>query len=205
MPWPVRAVLAFVPVLVVLSSLGVASRTSAQSSQWLTGQLLIASPDMGDPRFERTVLVMVRHDRDGAFGLVINRPIREEPLAALLNLLGEKDTSASGQVRIHYGGPVQPELGFILHSADYRDAATREIDGRVAMTSSRDIMRAIGNNAGPKKSIFAFGYAGWAPGQLEGEIARRGWVTAPADLALIFDEDRAKVWDAAYARRTQDL
>ena len=205
MPWPVRAVLAFAPVLVALSLLGVASQSAAQSPQWLTGQLLVASPDMGDPRFARTVLLMVRHDRDGAFGLVINRPIRDEPLQALLELLGEKDTKASGEVRIHYGGPVQPELGFVLHSADYRDVATREVDGRVAMTSSRDIMRAIANNMGPKKSIVAFGYAGWASAQLEGEIARRGWVTAPADLALVFDEDRAKVWDVAYARRTQDL
>src|SRR4051812_27979433 len=127
MPWPVRALLAFVPIVVALSLLGTAPQSSAQSPQWLTGQLLIASPDMGDPRFERTVLVMVRHDKAGAFGLVITRPIRDEPLAALLDVLGEKDTSATGQVRIHYGGPVQPELAFILHSAEYRDASTREI------------------------------------------------------------------------------
>src|SRR5258705_4053896 len=118
MPWPVRAVLAFVPVLVAMSLvtmslLGVATQTSAQSPPWLTGQLLIASPDMGDPRFERTVLVMVRHDREGAFGLVINRPIREEPLAALSDLLGEKDTTPTGQVRIPYGGPGESQHGFI--------------------------------------------------------------------------------------------
>src|SRR5712671_4741858 len=111
MPWPVRAVLAFVPILITMSLLGVATQTSAQSPPWLTGQLLIASPDMGDPRFERTVLVMVRHDREGAFGLVINRPIREEPLAALLDLLGEKDTTATGQVRIHYGVRCNPNWG----------------------------------------------------------------------------------------------
>jgi putative transcriptional regulator len=200
-----RAVLAFAAALAVSSVLGVASQSSAQSPPSLTGQLLIASPDMGDPRFERTVILMVRHDRDGAFGLVVNRAVSEQPLSALLELLGEKDTNASGQVRIHYGGPVQPELAFIIHSVDYRDASTREIDGRVAMTSSRDIIRAIAGNTGPNKSIIAFGYAGWAPGQLEGEIARRGWVTAPADLALIFDEAREKVWELAYARRTQDL
>jgi putative transcriptional regulator len=203
--WPIRAVFAFAAALAVFSVLGIASQSTAQSPPWLTGQLLVASPDMGDPRFERTVILMVRHDREGAFGLVINRPVREEPLASLLELLGEKDANATGQVRIHYGGPVQPELGFIIHTTDYRDAATREIDGRVAMTSSRDIISAIANSKGPNKSIIAFGYAGWASGQLEGEIARRGWVTAPADLALIFDEAREKVWDQAYARRTQDL
>jgi putative transcriptional regulator len=205
MLWSMRAVLAFAAALTVCSVLGIASQSSAQSPPSLTGQLLIASPDMGDPRFERTVILMVRHDREGAFGLVVNRAVSEQPLSALLELLGEKDTNASGQVRIHYGGPVQPELAFIIHSTDYHDASTREIDGRVAMTSSRDIIRAIAGNTGPNKSIIAFGYAGWAPGQLEGEIARRGWVTAPADLALIFDEAREKVWELAYARRTQDL
>jgi putative transcriptional regulator len=205
MPWPVRAVLAFAPVLVVLSVLCLAPQSLAQSPPSLAGQFLVASPDMGDPRFERTVILMMRHDRDGAFGVVVNRPVGEEPLSAILELLGEKDASITGQIRIHYGGPVQPEIAFVIHTTDYSDASTREVDGRVAMTSRRGIMRAIAGNTGPRKSIFAFGYAGWAPGQLEGEIARRGWVTVPADLALIFDEARDKVWDVAYARRTQDL
>jgi putative transcriptional regulator len=166
---------------------------------------LIASPDMGDPRFERTVILMVRHTSDGAFGIVINRPVGERPLAGLLEMLGEKDTNVTGQVGIFYGGPVQPGLGFVLHSTDYREAETTDIDARVAMTSSRALLRAIGSHTGPKKSLVAFGYAGWAPGQLEGELARRAWVSAPADLMLIFDEDRDKVWETAYARRTRDL
>src|SRR6266446_2271378 len=90
--WPIRAVFAFAAALAAFSVLGIASQSTAQSPPWLTGQLLIASPDMGDPRFERTVILMVRHDREGAFGLVINRPVREEPLASLFEMLGEKDT-----------------------------------------------------------------------------------------------------------------
>jgi putative transcriptional regulator len=96
-------------------------------------------------------------------------------------------------------------LGFVVHTADYRRSGTLDVDGRVAMTSSREILRDIAANQGPKKSLIAFGYAGWAPGQLEGEMARRVWSIAPADETLIFDEDREKVWESAFSRRIQDL
>src|SRR5262249_17352650 len=111
----------------------------------LTGQLLIAAPTMGDPRFQHTVILMVRHDRNGALGIVINRPIGERPLASVLEALGEKDTAVAGQVRIFAGGPVQPEIGFVVHSAEYHRSDTVDIDGRVAMTSSLEILRDIGN------------------------------------------------------------
>src|SRR2546426_6923536 len=102
----------------------------------LTGQLLIAAPTMGDPRFAHTVILMVRHDRNGALGIVINRPIGERPLASVLEALGVKATAVTGQVRIFAGGPVQPEIGFVIHSAEYHRSDTVDIDGRVAMTSS---------------------------------------------------------------------
>jgi putative transcriptional regulator len=171
----------------------------------LAGQLLIASPSMGDPRFYHTVILMVRHDKNGALGIVINRPRQERPLASLLDALGEKDAGVEGNVRIFAGGPVQPDVGFVVHSADYHRADTVDIDGRVAMTSSREILRDIGRQQGPKKSLVAFGYAGWGPGQLEGELALRAWFTAAADAGLVFDMDRDKVWDEAMKRRTQDL
>jgi putative transcriptional regulator len=180
-----------------------AAQTTGTAS--LTGQLLVASPSMGDPRFAHTVILMVRHDKDGAFGIVVNRPVEERPLAGLLETLGEKDTTATGQVRIFAGGPVQPEMGFVVHSTDYHQPDTVDINARVAMTSSREILRDIGNDKGPRKNLIAFGYAGWAPGQLEGELARRDWVLAPGESKLIFDEDRDQVWDAAYSRRMQDL
>jgi putative transcriptional regulator len=155
----------------------------APEQQFLTGQLLIASPTMGDPRFLQTVILMVRHDRNGALGIVINRPIGDRPLARLLEALGENDSGIAGTVRIFAGGPVQPDIGFVLHSTDYHRPDTLDIDGHVAMTSSREILRDIGNQRGPNKSLIAFGYAGWAPGQLEGD----------------------DVWDHAMKRRTQDL
>ena len=187
--------------------LDAAPQAAAQTTDTasLTGQLLVASPSMGDPRFAHTVILMVRHDKDGAFGIVVNRPVGERPLAALLETLGEKDATATGQVRIFAGGPVQPDIGFVVHSADYHQPTTVDVNAGVAMTSSREILRDIGNDKGPRKSLIAFGYAGWGPGQLEGELARRDWVLAPGESKLIFDEDRDKVWDAAFSRRMQDL
>jgi len=206
--WRKRPVSWLVAAL-ALTALGLdaAPQATAQttSTASLTGQLLVASPSMGDPRFAHTVILMVRHDKDGAFGIVVNRPVGERPLAALLETLGEKDTTATGQVRIFAGGPVQPDIGFVVHSTDYHQPTTVDVNTRVAMTSSREILRDIGNGKGPHKSLIAFGYAGWAPGQLEGELARRDWVLAPGESKLIFDEDRDKVWDAAFAQRTQDL
>ena len=171
----------------------------------LTGQLLVAAPSMGDPRFTHTVIFMARHDKKGAFGIVINKPVGERPLASLLETLGEKETGAEGNVRIFAGGPVQPEIGFVVHSADYRRAETTVVDARVSVTSTREILRDIARKQGPQKSLIAFGYAGWGPGQLDGEMAQRGWFTAEEDLELIFDLDRAKVWDEVMKRKTQDL
>lgn len=184
-----------------------ATAPTAQTPQHVSfaGQLLIASPTIGDPRFDRTVVLMVEHTPNGALGIVINLPLEERPVAGLLEMLGEKNPTVSGKVRIFAGGPVQPTIGFVVHSAEYHRPGTVDIDGRVAMTSSREILLDIGNDRGPQKSLVAFGYAGWAPGQLESELERRAWYTAPADPQLVFDEDRAKVWDLAFARRTQDL
>jgi putative transcriptional regulator len=171
----------------------------------LAGQLLVATPSMGDPRFAQTVILMARHDKNGAFGIVINKPLGERPLASLLTALGEKDDGVAGSVPVFAGGPVQPEIGFVVHSADYRRAGTIVVDGRVAVTSTREILRDIARKQGPQKSLLAFGYAGWGPGQLDGEMALRAWFTAQEDVDLIFDLDRAKVWDEAMKRRTQDL
>jgi putative transcriptional regulator len=205
--WQRHPISALTTMLAVALYLGAALPTAAQTPTpaSLAGQLLVASPSMGDPRFARTVIVMVRHDKDGAFGIIVNRPIGERPLAGLLEMLGEKEPTVAGTVRIFAGGPVQPEMGFVVHSSDYHRPGTIDINARVAMTASREILRDIGHNSGPKQSLIAFGYAGWGPGQLEGELARRDWSIAPGESKLIFDEDRENVWDAAFAQRMQDL
>jgi putative transcriptional regulator len=171
----------------------------------LSGQLLIASPNIGDPRFAHTVILMVKHDKDGAFGIAINRPVGEKSIASLLEAPGEDVSDIEGTLQVFAGGPVQPELGFVLHSAEYHREETIEVDGRVAMTASRQILRDIGHRRGPQKSLFALGYAGWGPGQLEDELARHDWFTAPEEPKLIFDDDRANLWEDAMARRTCDL
>jgi putative transcriptional regulator len=171
----------------------------------LTGQLLIAAPTIGDPRFAHTVILMVRHDKEGALGIVINRPVGEQSIASLLEGTGEDVSGIEGSLRVFAGGPVQPELGFVVHSAEYRRDETLEVDAHVAMTASRQILRDIGNHRGPEKSLFALGYAGWGPGQLEGELARHDWFTAPEEPKLIFDDNRANLWEDAMARRTREL
>jgi putative transcriptional regulator len=183
----------------------VAAQQAPEKTASLAGQFLVATPSMGDPRFAHAVILIARHDKDGAFGLIINRPAAERPLSELLEALGDSGTPVNGTVRLFAGGPVQPELGFVIHSPDYHSAQTLDVDGHVAVTMNREILHDIGTGKGPQKSMIAFGYAGWAPGQLEGEIARRSWATVPAENKLIFDEDREKLWDIVYAMRIQDL
>jgi len=171
----------------------------------LDGRLLVAAPGMSDPRFQQTVILLVRHGADGAFGIVINRPIGQQPLAELLAAAGLPTDGIEDSIRIFYGGPVQPEVGFVLHTPDYDGRSTLAIDHHLAMTADPEILRAIGQHKGPAKSLFAMGYAGWAPGQLEAELARGDWSLASGDPALVFDADRASLWDRAMARREKDI
>ena len=171
----------------------------------LAGQLLVAAPSMGDPRFEGTVILVVQHDSTGAFGIVINKPLGERSLASLFEALGQKGGDAATKVRIFSGGPVQPEVGLVLHTADYHRPETVAVNDRLSVTSSIEILRDIGNKKGPAKVLMAFGYAGWRPNQLEREIEEGAWGSAEADPTLVFDEDRDSVWNDAWERRTQQL
>jgi putative transcriptional regulator len=199
---PIAAVMLF-PAALLHAALPTPAENPGHAS--LAGQLLIATPTMADPRFSQSVILMVRHDTDGALGIIINRPLAERPLATVLKAVGVDDPGVSGTIQIFIGGPVQPEVGFVVHSRDYRRPETLDIDDHVAMTSNREILRDIATKHGPKQSLVAFGYAGWSAGQLESELERRAWFTAPDDPTLIFEADRDKVWDEAVKRRTQDL
>jgi putative transcriptional regulator len=169
------------------------------------GQLLVATPSMGDPRFERTVILIIQHSPSGALGIVINKPVGETSIASVFEALGQKGSDVAGDVRVFSGGPVQPEVGFVVHSADYHRPETVAVNDRLSMTSSLDILRDIGARKGPAKILVAFGYTGWGPNQLEREIDERAWGIVEADPALVFDEDRDKVWDHAWKHRTQKL
>jgi putative transcriptional regulator len=193
------------PLLAVLLLGAPTAADDPPATESLAGQLLIASPNIGDPRFAHAVILMVKHDKEGAFGIIINRPFAEKSIASLLEGPGEDVSGIEGTLRVFAGGPVQPELGFVVHSAEYRRDDTIEVDEHVAMTASRQILRDIGHHRGPVKTLFALGYAGWGPGQLENELARHDWFTAPEEPKLIFDDDRAGLWEDAMARRTREL
>ncbi len=179
----------------------------AGAPQTLTGQLLIAAPEMADPRFRRTVIYMVSHDADGAFGIVINRLLGKGPMAKLLEglELELEKPPAIDEVPIHYGGPVETNRFFVLHSRDYVSPNTRDAVGPALLTSDADIVRAIAAGKGPRFSLFAMGYAGWAPNQLEGELARDDWVVAPAEESFVFESEIEEMWKQAYQRRQLDL
>jgi len=174
------------------------------------GDLLIASQTMGDPRFSHAVILLLTHDSTGAFGIVINRPIEEKPiadiLAATVNGKDKKaDPEIKGNIRIFAGGPVQPELGFVVHTPDYKGEGTITVPNIVAMTPTTEVLRDIGHHKGPAKYFFALGYAGWGPGQLDDEIRHHDWFSTPGGPELIFDDDRSELWKHALARRTQDM
>ena len=175
-----------------------------QARPSLAGQLLVAAPSMNDSYFERTVILIVQHRPSGSLGIIINKPIREISIASLFEALNQNGGDVAGDVRVFSGGPVHPEAGFVVHSPDYRRPETVAVNDRLSMTSSLDILRDIGAKKGPAKILVAFGYAGWGPDQLEGEIKVHAWGIAEADPTLVFDEDRDKVWDHAWEHRTQN-
>ena len=203
----IRAAVSGLAALVAVAFVAPAAQAAGDSDQLSArpGEFLIAAPEMNDPRFYHSVILMVQHDDGGAFGIIVNRPVEDEPLAQLLEELGQKTEGASGQIAIYAGGPVDADIGFVLHSAEYKQPETMAIDDKLAVTSSPAVLRDIATQHGPRKYIFAFGYAGWAPGQLENELAHRVWFTAPGDAKLLFDDDPAKLWQDALDRRERAL
>ncbi len=173
----------------------------AQKAAGLTGQFLVATPGMSDPRFSRTVIYVVHHDARGAMGLVVNRSSNEVPIAALLDRLGQDHDGVAGSMRLHYGGPVEPRRVFVLHTADYTSPGTHVIADGIALTSPSGVLRAIGAGGGPRRALLVVGYSGWGPGQLEAEIRAGAWIAAPADPALLFDEDDETKWQRAMGGR----
>jgi putative transcriptional regulator len=164
---------------------------------YLDGQLLIAMPVMGDPRFERSVIYMCAHSSEGAMGIMVNRPagsIDFPELLVQLDIIKEDDQiklpETAESMKVLKGGPVDTGRGFVLHSSDfYIENATLRIDDGICLTATVDILKAIAKGAGPKHAILALGYAGWAPGQLENEIQGNGWLHCDADQDLIFGGD----------------
>ena len=173
---------------------------SSSSIGYLTGQLLIAMPQMRDPRFTRSVIYMCAHNSDGAMGLVVNRRVGSVTFDELLKQLGIGPNRRSEEIRVHFGGPVETGRGFVLHSADYVQSGTLVVDNTVALTATLDILKDIASGSGPRCSLLALGYAGWGPGQLDAEIQANGWLSVPADEELVFDSDLDRKWERAIGK-----
>ena len=167
----------------------------------LTNQFLIAMPGMVDGHFAGTVVYLCEHTEKGALGLVINRPIEIDlrHLFEKVDLNLDRDDLASTPV--YFGGPVQTERGFVLHESLDEEgghySSSMKIEGGLEMTTSRDVLEAISNGASPPQVFITLGYAGWSAGQLEDEISRNGWLTAPADPDIIFDAPVEERYDRA--------
>ena len=170
------------------------------SDFYFSGQLLIAMPGMQDERFYKTVIYLCAHTDDGAMGLVLNQVIKGLSFPGLLEQLGIDGGVSDRSVPIHFGGPVESGRGFVLHSNEYQQDATLEVDGDISLTATVDILKAIARGRGPKHSLLALGYAGWGPGQLDDEIRANGWLQAPADIDLIFDDDQVDKWERSIAK-----
>jgi putative transcriptional regulator len=174
---------------------------AGRAAEFTTGQLLVATSEMRDPRFAESVIYMVVHNSDGAMGLVINRPLARGSIKDLLKGFGIESERARGEIVIHYGGPVNPEAGYVLHSDDVVVQDTRKIHDGIAVSGNAKLIEAMANGDGPRHALVVLGYAGWAPGQLEGELEAGAWHVIPADKDLVFGKEAGKKWAKARDRR----
>lgn len=168
------------------------------TSPYLTGQFLLAMPGIGDPRFEHAVIAMCAHDADGALGIGLGATVDGLGFHDLLRQFDIAPGDAAN-VPIHFGGPVEPRRGFVIHSPDWGGQDTVESAGRWALTGTVDILRAIAEGRGPSRWAAALGYAGWGAGQLDAEMTRPGWLPVAADPSLIWEGETATRWARGFA------
>lgn len=164
----------------------------------LTGKLLVAMPGMGDPRFDRSVIFICAYSEEGAMGLIVNKPSPDVTLDKLFGQLDLPATSIAKGAPVFFGGPVETARGFVLHSSEYQSRLqTLNVNGGFGMTATLDVLEDISNGEGPHDAMVMLGYSGWGPGQLDGEIARNGWLTANADEHIVFGIPSEDKWLAA--------
>jgi len=186
------------PLAIVIALHGTAATPAERS---LAGQLLVATGDMKDPRFAEAIIYLVKHSDEGAFGLVINKPVAKGSASEILKGFGIDSKGAKGEFVVHYGGPVGRQQGFVLHSDEVvLDSSTRVKDG-IAMTADSKLLQALALGMGPRQALLIMGYAGWAPGQLEMELKANSWFQISADKSLIFGKDAEKKWRRAMDKR----
>jgi putative transcriptional regulator len=166
----------------------------------LTGQLLIAMPAMNTAHFSQTVIYLCAHTSEGAMGIVLNRPLASPSFDDLLTQLDVLPAPPMRRIDLHRGGPVDAGRGFVLHTTDWTGDGSLQVDGRVALTASLEVLKAIADGGGPAQGLLALGYAAWGPGQLDQEMQENVWLSAPAQsVDLLFDRDHDTKWRRAMA------
>ncbi|WP_033921298.1 YqgE/AlgH family protein [Sphingomonas sp. 37zxx] len=169
-----------------------------EQSPFLTGQFLLAMPGIGDPRFDRAVIAMCSHDAEGALGVGVGAVIDGLSLGDVLRQF-EIDPGTVGDAPVHFGGPVEPQRGFVLHSNDWGGQDSIDVAGRWVLSGTIDVLRAIADGTGPSHWLVALGYAGWSEGQLDGEMTRHGWFNTPGELSLLYDVPTDARWTSCFA------
>ncbi len=172
---------------------GIGCRTGS-----LAGKFLVASPSLQESCFTRSVIYMCSHNESGAMGVIVNYPVENVGIDDIMEQLNMEST-AGRNLPVHFGGPVESNRGFIIHSADFSaNGAICQHDG-VTVTSNAEVLQAIAKGDGPKHGLLALGYAGWTAGQLEAEMENGGWIIVSATKQLLFDTDNEMKWGLAIA------
>ena len=172
---------------------------------YLGGKLLLAMPNMGDPRFERSVICMCEHSSQGAMGIVINKFAEDMTFPDLMEQLQIPVPADCDNVSVFTGGPVEPNRGFVLHSADYLQETSLVVSELVALSATVDVLKHLARGTGPADSLLALGYAGWGAGQLEEEIQANAWLHTEIDSDLMFNTEPHLKWPLAMSKLGVDV
>jgi len=176
------------------------SEKETLTGHYLEGSILVAMPSMSDPRFKKAIILLIAHNEEGAMGIVLNKNMEDLTFKSLLEQLEIDHDEDVGRARVHFGGPVDSERGFVLHSTDTIHETSTIIGEGIAVTATLDMLQTMASGEGPSSSFVALGYAGWGPGQLEGEIQQNGWLVVDADPDLVFGDKIAGKWQSAISK-----
>lgn len=171
----------------------------------LTNQFLISMPSLKDPNFEKTVTYICAHNKDGAMGIVINKPLEIGLGEIFVQMEIPIENAEANNQPVYQGGPVQIDHGFILHQSNRKWDSSIIVSPELSVTTSKDILEAMAEGDGPEDSLVALGYAGWSAGQLEEELMANAWLTGPADADIIFNTASEQCWEAAAQHIGVDL
>lgn len=171
----------------------------------LRGKLLVASPQLAGSIFSRSVILMVEHDANGAFGLILNKPVSTIPKSDVFDKLNLKHQATAASFTIFSGGPVEPRTILVVHDGTFEGPVIRDVATGVAVSAERPVIEALARGEGPSRYVIVAGYSGWAPGQLESELQRQDWETAPLDREVIFDDNYDTKWKRAMENRFRTL